>query len=497
MTGGSQSLASVSKYDFTNDTLFSELVAVSAGGSCELGVVGPSNAGGYLIVVTPAGNLRMEARKTGSYYDGGAVEIPYRPTNHRWLFLRHTGSQVIFEAAATATGGRTTLRSAALSSIDATALTVRLQNNNAGTSEWDNINSLSVVATADVVIDFTSPRAGSAITALSFGSCISTFAGDGQNVNIIKGGTEGAAWKSNLAALGPMVWRIPLAWNGGQPGSSASGARSYGDAGAYIKAIKDIGGIPMIAVGGTSGDNDIVPSDAAKLVHYFNDNGGQNGGPVDYWIVGNEPDNSGQDGPYIAAFNGIATAMRSATSRRLFLAGPTLVDYAAYKQATFNKFLDTCGAQVDRLDFHKYGAGLGLDGNLTATSRYAEAAQWLSGAVAARTSTANRVKVHCGELNYHPSYNPTVYGAAAFYTSRNTVHTASAIGHLLNWGSIGLPLLGQQRAPWSDHARQQQQRRSRRAAETDAELLRHQDVDGRKPVSPSHGFDGHRHARHP
>ena len=162
---------------------------------------------------------------------------------------------------------------------------------------------------------------------------------------------------------------------------------------------------------------------------------GRNGGPVDYWIVGNEPDDSGKDAAYIAAFNSIAVAMRGATTRRLYLGGPTLVDYAEYKQATFNKFLDTCGAQVDRLDFHKYGAGLGLNGNLTATDRYAEAGQWLRGAIAARSSTANRVKVHCGELNYHPSYNPTVYGAAAFYTSRNTVHTASAIGHLLNWGA--------------------------------------------------------------
>lgn len=434
LTGGYESMSSVSLHDFTSDMLFAELLSVSPGGSCEIGVVGSGAAGGYLIGVTRAGNLRLEARRTGSYYDGGAVEVPYQPSGHRWLFLRHTGDLVVFEAAASRTGSRTTLRTAGSTDVPTSALTVRLQNN-AGTSEWDNVNARFAAVTADVSIDFARARAGSAISSLSFGSCISTFAGDGQNVNIIKGGAEGAAWKSKLGALGPLVWRIPLAWNGGRPGSSASGARSYGDAGAYVRAIKDIGGTPMIAVGGTTADNDITPADAARLVRYFNDNGGQNGGPVDYWIVGNEPDNTGQDGPYIAAFNGIATAMRAATNRRLYLSGPTLVDYADYKQATFNRFLDTCGAQVDRMDFHKYGAGLGLDGNLTATKRYAEAAEWLRGAVAARPATANRVQVQCGELNYHPSYNPSSYGAAAFYTSRNTVHTASAIGHLLNGGA--------------------------------------------------------------
>ncbi len=436
MTGAYQSMASVGLRDFTNDTLFAELLSVSNGGSCELGVVGPDSAGGYLIGVTRTGKLRMEARRLGSYYDSGAVEIPYQPSIHRWLFLTHTRNLVSFKSAATRTGERATLRTAGSTDVDTSALTVRLQNN-VGTSGWDNVNTgaAAPVANADVSIDFGAAHSGSAITALSFGSCISTFAGDGQNVNIIKGGAEGAAWKSKLAALGPLVWRIPLAWNGGRPGSSASGARSYGDAGAYVRAIKDIGGTPMIALGGTTNDNDIKPADAASLVRYFNDNGGQNGGPVDYWIIGNEPDNTGQDGPYIAAFNGIAKAMRAATSRRLYLGGPTLVDFANYKQATFNRFLETCGAQVDRMDFHKYGAGLGLDGNLTGTMRYEEAAEWLKGAIAARPSTANRVKVQCGELNYHPAYNPGSYGGAAFYTSRNTVHTALAIGHLLNGGA--------------------------------------------------------------
>lgn len=293
------------------------------------------------------------------------------------------------------------------------------------------------VESSPVAVDFSTARSGSALTSLSFGSCISTFAGDGQNVNIIKGGASGTAWKAKLGELGPLVWRIPLAWNGGTPGSSAGGARSYGDADEYIQAIKDIGGIPMIAVGGTTGDNDITTSDAAALVDYFNAGGGQNGGPVDYWIIGNEPDNSGADAAYITAFNGIAAAMRAASPSTIYLAGPTLVEYADYKQGTFNSFLDTCGAQTDRLDFHKYGSGDGLVGNLAATAEYNDAVVWLNGAIAARSSTVGRVKVQCGELNYHPFYNSPTYGADAFWTSRNTCHTASAIGNLVNNGGSG------------------------------------------------------------
>jgi hypothetical protein len=129
--------------------------------------------------------------------------------------------------------------------------------------------------------------------------------------------------------------------------------------------------------------------------------------------------------------------MRAASPSPLFLAGPTLVEYADYKQATFNSFLDTCGSQVDRLDFHKYGSGDEPTGDLGLTSEYNDAIVWLKGAIAARPATAGRVQVHCGEFNYHPSYNAGVYGPDAFWTSRNTCHTASALGHLVNSGAGG------------------------------------------------------------
>lgn len=291
--------------------------------------------------------------------------------------------------------------------------------------------------TTNTVVDFTAARAGTELSALSFGSCISTYTGDGQNVNIVKGAAaDSAAWRDTLGRLGPVAWRIPLAWNGGQPGSSAGGARSYGDAADYITAIKAIGGTPIIAVGGTTGDNDVLAADAAALVHYFNDNGGQNGGPVTHWIIGNEPDNGGADAHGMDAYiNGgkggdgylkVAAAMRAATTNTLSIAGPSLVTYATYKEADYNAFLDACGAATDVLDFHMYdGANL---------PNYTTAMTWLRSAIAARPATAGRVRIHLGEYNYHPFYAEPDHGANQFYTSVNTVAGACTIGRVVNQG---------------------------------------------------------------
>lgn len=296
---------------------------------------------------------------------------------------------------------------------------------------------------SNTTIDFATVRSNSQLSDLSFGSCISTYSGDGEGVNIIKGTLEQSTdWKNKLGSIGSAGWRIPLAWNGGTPGSSAGGARTNGDAGAYVQAIKDIGGIPIVAVGGTTGDNDILAADAANLVHYFNDNGGQNGGPVTNWIIGNEPDNDGTgingyingtkatDGVTVtgSGFNAVADAMRAATTLTLTIAGPALVTYADYKEADYTAFFDACGAKVDVIDFHMY------DGNNLA--RYTAAMNWFLPQIASRPSMANRVKVHCGEYNWHPSYDAasTTHNSSHFYTSRNTVAGAISTGRVVEQG---------------------------------------------------------------
>lgn len=290
---------------------------------------------------------------------------------------------------------------------------------------------------ANATVDFAAARDGSGLGELSFGSCISTYSGDGQNVNIVKGApTDSAAWRATLGELGPLAWRIPLAWNAGRPGSSAGGARSYGDAGDYVSAIRSIDGIPVVVIGGTTGNNDILASDAAALVRYFNDNDGQNGGPVDHWIIGNEPDNGGSaafgldayihGGKGSSGFGTIAAAMRAATVRPLEIAGPAMIGYAPWNQDAYGAFLDACGADVDVVDFHLYdGADL---------PHYSDAITGLRQAIASRPSTAGRVGVQLGEYNWMWHYEEPHHGAGQFYTSRNTVAGACTIGRVVEQG---------------------------------------------------------------
>ncbi|MEH6413463.1 hypothetical protein [Pseudomonas sp. CGJS7] len=286
---------------------------------------------------------------------------------------------------------------------------------------------------ASVFVDFTAR--GRATSAYSLGSTVSTYADGGSN--LIKG-PNSAQWRQYLGDLGPLVWRIPLFHHDGQVGSAAGGIHGGNEGEAYIRAIKGINGIPMIAVGGTSNDNDIRAADAAALVRYFNDNGGQRGGPVLDYIIGNEPDNGFGMPPYIHGGNGsdgfhaIAVAMRAASAQKLALAGPSLVTWADYKFGDFRQFFAASHADTDVVDFHKYGSGSPL-GNLATTTDYGAAIAWLRAEIdSAFGARAGGVAIQLGEFNYNPWYGEQ--WRASFYTSRNTVHTASVIGHVLRAG---------------------------------------------------------------
>lgn len=286
---------------------------------------------------------------------------------------------------------------------------------------------------ANVFVDFTAP--GAPTSALSVGSTVSTYADSG--TNLIKGAQQ-ATWQRYASDLGPIVWRIPLFYHDGQVGSSANYARGGNDGEAYIRTIKAIGGTPMIAVGGTTSDNDIQATDAAALVHYFNDNGGQHGGPIDAYIIGNEPDNGFGLDPYLyggkgsSGFHAIVTAMRGATSRPLTIAGPALNAWASYKYGDFQKFFAAASSDADTVDFHKYGDGQPID-NVNLTGEYEDGVNWVQQQVANTFGyRAGQVAVQVGEFNYNPSYG--ALWRDTFYTSRNVVHTASVIGHVLRAG---------------------------------------------------------------
>ncbi|MFC5740365.1 hypothetical protein [Dyella tabacisoli] len=288
-------------------------------------------------------------------------------------------------------------------------------------------------STANVTVDFTQP--GMSTSSWSLGATISTYADGGSN--LIKGAAQ-PLWQQYLQDLGPLVWRIPLYYHAGQVGSSAGGIHGGNEGEAYIRAIKAIGGAPMIAIGGTTSDNDIQASDAFDLVHYFNDGDGQHGGPVDAYIVGNEPDNGFGLGNYIAGGNGssgfhaIVAGLRQATTRQLSIAGPAFTTWASYKYADFQTFFAADNTDVDIVDFHKYGDGQ-PDANLQRTGQYEDGINWLRNQVTLNfAGRASQIGFQVGEFNYNSYYGSQWRNA--FYTSRNLVHTASVIGHVLRAG---------------------------------------------------------------
>ncbi len=258
----------------------------------------------------------------------------------------------------------------------------------------------------------------------SVGATISTYDGNGlANIN------KSATWKANLASLGPIAWRIPIRYNGGNPGSSAMGGQSSGDASTYIQNIKSIGGQPVIVVGGNTSDNDFTAADAAGLVHYFNDNGGQHGGPVHSWVIGNEYTNSGNDPiGYQAHLAGWAAAMKGADPT-ITLSAPAAPDMR-YASGPISASITNAAQYIDYLSYHSYqGQSYGLG----ATSDYETIPESLASQYITTQNFGSRTsQVHMAleEYNWAP------YGGSTdFFQWQNTVFTASVIGHSLSAGA--------------------------------------------------------------
>lgn len=264
-----------------------------------------------------------------------------------------------------------------------------------------------------------------ALNTYSIGGTISTYSGGGSaNIN------KSATWKSDLQALGPLAWRIPLRYNNGNPGSSAGGAQSSGDAATYIQNIKAIGGVPVVVVGGNTSDNDFSTADAAGLVHYFNDNGGQHGGPVHAWVIGNEYTSGGNDPiGYQAHLNSWASAMKAADPT-ITLSAPAAPDMK-YADGAISASVTNASNYLDYLSYHAYqGASSGLG----ATSDYQTYAnQYRSTYITNQNfgSRASSVQPALEEFNWAPYYT----GNTEFYDWHNTVFIASVIGNSLSGGA--------------------------------------------------------------
>lgn len=427
ITGDHILFISDTTYDFTDDSISIELISGTSG---EFGVYGASETGGYLIIKTASGNLRCEARVAGAYYDGGAVEIPYNAANHRWLFITQAGGQVIYQAAASYDGTRSTLRTATLTNVDLTTLQLKVQNNDTNTTVWDNINTGGSGATTPRLSgDFTAATVNVATVAMAtnptwLGACSSTYgASPGNN-------SAQAAVEQRLDAR---YMRIPVRWNGSAVVSSAAGG-GYNDIAGLVNLYHSWGFHCLIVIAGRTNDFDgYVAGDATHIVNTL-------GTSMTDYSTSNEPDIQGKNTADILAqsiqiYNDIQAA---APGTKVW--GPVL---ASYQRASLKQWAEDMGInRFAGVDYHRYAMG---STSLSTAAALASTSSWGIDVTQTKSDLASLglpQQVNCDEINFSWRYGdgtPPDGNNTRFFTAVNTVFLASAIGHNLRAGGRIMP----------------------------------------------------------
>lgn len=285
-------------------------------------------------------------------------------------------------------------------------------------------------STSSVEVVVTGPPAGTndppAGTSLVVDFRSTTFALDRWSLGgtiLTEGGTDGtnlvtdARWRAALAALGPLTWRIPLNIDDGVP-SSSERVGGVDDGAAYLDAIRAIGGTPYPIVQGRTVDNPITAAKVAAFVHYFNDNGGQHGGPIERVVLGDEPENlAGGLAAYLSELDGWIAAAKGA-------------DPAIKVSAPAASYWDTAGLQqaaahpgVDILGYHAY------DGANTDGTGFPDTVHYHADIATLRGFRAGMVGYGLEEVNFG-----TGAGSAPLYDWRNYTWLASVIGQVLSAG---------------------------------------------------------------
>lgn len=258
-------------------------------------------------------------------------------------------------------------------------------------------------AATSVTVNFTSVTSTIDATK-SFGHCVSGYTGDGgdlRNSSLIQG---------HETLLAPGLFRLGLKWdstNGYPISGAASGVGTGDDWVAGINLVKPAGGEIVAIIEGditigssTIPENACTPADAASIVHYYNDGGGQHGGPITYWIIGNEPDLVGSskydylgrnlhDGrTYGDTWLQLYQTMKAADPT-IKIGGPAAGQFSGHIQTNianatnpgaitqfWNDFLTsnrsgvgTVADLIDFVDYHFYGTGTGNESNTTVFAR--------------------------------------------------------------------------------------------------------------------------------
>ena len=208
-----------------------------------------------------------------------------------------------------------------------------------------------------------------------------------------------------LKKLGVGYARIALTLaNPADPASrvtcAAGGCDTAIDPLAWVRMMESVGETPVAEVPET-----ISPADAAAIVTHLNGKGGASL-PVLYWVIGNEPNASGESAAtYDARFNTLYDAMKKADPQ-IEIGGPATY---GFDQSFLQQFLQDCGSRADFVDFHFYRPGhqsaAQLLAELSAMSRdLATLRAMINGAVPNRASA---IAIHVGEWNFSADPAPS------------------------------------------------------------------------------------------
>ncbi|WP_158628713.1 glycosyl hydrolase [Dyella choica] len=235
--------------------------------------------------------------------------------------------------------------------------------------------------------------------------------------------------QNRLQLLGVPYMRINLKYSTpGNPNSrivcGAAGCDSRWSGDDWVNHIKAIGAEPVV-------EDPTNPSDLPNLVKHFNVD---TNNVVHRWLGGiNEPNIHGQNAAtYSAAFNVTYDAMKK-VDQTILIGGPTI---AWYDSGYLQTFLNVSGSRVDFLDFHGYAQGSTQHsyGVLFGKAQAYETdiLDLYKRIQATVPSRASAISIEVGEwdLDY--------IGHLLQYTPFETAWGASAMGHILKAGGIGM-----------------------------------------------------------
>ena len=210
---------------------------------------------------------------------------------------------------------------------------------------------------------------------------------------------------------------------------AAGGCDTAIDPLSWVAMMESVGETPIAEIPET-----LSPADAAAIVAHLNGSGGATL-PVLYWIIGNEPNASGESAAtYDARFNTLYDAMKQADPA-ISIGGPATY---GFDQSFLQQFLKDCGTKADFVDFHFYQA----PGHQSAAQLLAELSAMSRDLTTLRAmikstvpDRASSIAIHVGEWNF--SADPSTLAEYAF-TGFASVLDADLLGRILAAGDDAL-----------------------------------------------------------